>query len=131
MIGSWARRLHPWLSGLFALGVLVQAFLAGAALVQLGGSGNFETHISFGYTAMGILALLVLIAAGLGRADRFQVWGSIALFLDYIVQTILPNFRASSPAIAALHPVNALLLFGLAAWMFVREIRARRSPEAT
>jgi hypothetical protein len=109
----------------------VQAFLAGAALVQLGGSGNFETHISFGYTAMGILALLVLIAAGLGRADRFQVWGSIALFLDYIVQTILPNFRASSPAIAALHPVNALLLFGLAAWMFVREIRARRSPEAT
>jgi hypothetical protein len=131
MIGSWARRLHPWLSGLFALGVLLQAFLAGAALGQLGGSGDFASHTEFGYTGMGILALLVLIAAGLGRADRVQIWGSIALFVDYIVQTLLPGFRGSSPAVAALHPVNALLLFGLAVWLFIRGLRANRSPEAT
>jgi len=131
MIGSWARRLHPWLSGLFALGVLLQAFLAGAAMAELGGSGDFESHISFGYTGMGILALLVLIAAGLGRADRVQIWGSIALFVDYVVQTLLPNFRDSSPVVAALHPVNALLLFGIAAWMFARGIRGNRTPEAT
>jgi hypothetical protein len=131
MIGSWARRLHPWLSGLFALGVLLQAFLAGAALTELGGSGDFGTHLEFGYTGMGILALLVLIAAGLGRADRAQIWGSIALFVDYIVQTLLPGFRADSPVIAALHPVNAILLFGLAAWLFVRGVRANRSQQAT
>ena len=131
MIGSWARRLHPWLSGLFALGVLVQAFLAGAALAELGGSGDFASHRDFGYTAMGIIALLILIAAGLGRADRLQIWGSIALFVDYIVQTALPNFRASSPFLAALHPVNAIVLFGLATWLFVRGVRANRSSEST
>jgi Family of unknown function (DUF6220) len=131
MIGSWARRLHPWLSGLFALGVLLQAFLAGAALTELGGSGDFATHRDVGYTAMGILALLVLIVAGLGRADRVQIWGSIALFVDYVVQTLLPNFRESSPVVAALHPVNAILLFGLAVWLFVRGIRANRSAEGT
>ena len=127
MIGQWARRLHPWLSGLFALGVLVQAFLAGAALAQLGGSGDFSAHIEVGYTWMGILALVVLIAAGLGRADRAQIWGSIALFVDYIVQTILPNLSGTAPAVAALHPVNAILLFSIAAWMFVRGVRAARA----
>jgi hypothetical protein len=131
MIGQWARRLHPWLAGLFALGVLIQAFLAGVALAQLGGNGDFASHRDFGYTGMGILALLVLIAAGLGRADRVQIWGSIVLFVDYIVQTLLPNFRDTSPAVAALHPVNAVLLFSLAAWMCARELRAKRSPEAT
>jgi uncharacterized protein DUF6220 len=131
MIGSAARRLHPWLSGLFALGVLLQAFLAGAAMAQLGGSGDFAAHRELGYTGMGILALLVLIAAGLGRANRVQVWGSVALFVDYIVQTMLPNFRESSPVVAALHPVNAILLFGLATWMFARELRANRSAEPT
>ncbi len=129
MIGRWARRLHPWLSGLFALGVLLQAFLAGAALVELGGSGDFGGHIEMGYTGMGILALLVLIAAGLGRADRAQIWGSIALFADYVVQTLLPTLRASSPVAAALHPVNAILLFALAAWLFFRGIRAARASE--
>jgi len=130
MIGQWARRLHPWLAGLFALGVLLQAFLAGAALSELGGSGDFGSHTAFGYTGMGILALLVLVDAGLGRADRAQIWGSIALFVDYIVQTLLPNFRADSPVVAALHPVNAILLFGIAAWLFARGIRASRSVES-
>ena len=129
MIGQWARRLHPWLAGLFALGVLVQAFLAGASISELGGSGDFAAHIEFGYTWMGILALVVLIAAGLGRADRVQIWGSIALFVDYIVQTLLPNFRGTSPVIAALHPVNAILLFAIAAWMVIHEVRAARATE--
>jgi len=123
MVGSTARRVYPWLVGLFALGVLLQAFLAGAALPQLGGSGNFATHIEVGYWAMGILALLVLIAAGLGRADRRQIWGSVALFVLYIVQTLLPTFKGSTPFLAALHPLNALVLFALAAWLFYRGVR--------
>ena len=123
MVGSTARRVHPWLVGLFALGVLLQAFLAGAALPQLGGSGSFATHLEVGYTAMGILALLVLIAAGLGRADRQQIWGSVALFVLYVVQTLLPTFKGSTPFLAALHPLNALVLFALAAWLFYRGVR--------
>jgi len=124
MVGSTARRIHPWLVGLFALGVLLQAFLAGAALPQLGGSGDFATHVGLGYSLIGILALAVLIAGGLGRADRLQTWGSVAIFVLYIVQTVLPTFKGSTPFLAALHPVNALILFALAVWMVMRSVRS-------
>jgi len=124
MVGSYARRLHPWAAGLFALGVLLQAFLAGAALPNLGGQGDFAVHREVGYTAMGIVALVVLILAGLGRADRVQVWGSVALFVLYVVQTLLPPLRGSAPVLAALHPVNAIVLFVLAAWLMARSVRA-------
>ena len=123
MVGSGARRVQPWLAGLFALGVLVQAFLAGAALPQLGGNGDFESHRSVGYTVMGILALAVLIAGGLARSGPVATWGSVAVFVLYIVQTLLPTFSGSTPILAALHPVNAVVLFGIAAWMFIRGIR--------
>ena len=126
MIGSAARRFHPWLAGLFAVGVIVQAFLAGAALPQLGGSGDFETHKSVGYSVMGILALVVLIAAGLGRSSSAAIWGSVALFALYIVQTLLPTFSGSTPALAALHPANALILFGLAVWPAMRGMMPAR-----
>jgi hypothetical protein len=124
MIRTTAARVHPWLAGLFALGVLLQAFLAGAALPQLGGNGDFETHISVGYTAMGILALVILIDGGIARASRLQIWGSVGLFVLYIVQTLLPTLAGSQPFLAALHPANAVLLFGLAVWMFAAERRA-------
>jgi len=127
VIGSYARRLHPWVAGVFALGVLLQAFLAGAAMPQLGGNGDFATHREVGYTVMGLIALVLLVVAGLGRADRVQIWGSIAVFVLYIVQTLLPPLRGSSPILAALHPANAIVLFGVAAWLFGRGLRASTS----
>ena len=127
MVGSNARRVYPWLAGLFALGVIVQAILAGAALPQLGGSGDFETHENVGYTVMGILALALLIAAGLGRGSSTMIWGSVAVFVLYIVQTLLPTFSGSAPILAALHPANAIVLFGLSAWLALREARTARA----
>jgi len=123
MIGTTAHRVHPLLAGVFALGVLVQAFLAGAALPQLGGSGDFEAHKGIGYSVMGILALAILIAGGLARSSPVIVWGSVGVFVLYIVQTLLPTMSGSAPALAALHPVNAVVLFGLAGWLFVRGVR--------
>jgi hypothetical protein len=110
-VGRWVHMVAVWL---FAAGVIVQAFLAGQALSQLGGSGNFESHIEFGYAVMGLLALAVLVSALIGRVPRMQVGLSILLFILYIVQTGLPSARTSSPLIAALHPANAMLLLLLA-----------------
>jgi hypothetical protein len=124
MVRSAAWRVHPWLAGAFAIGVLVQAFLAGAAIPQLGGNGDFEAHRGIGYSVMGILALAVLVAAGVARPDPLVTWGSVALFLLYIVQTALPAMSGSAPVLAALHPANALVLFGLSVWLFVRGLRA-------
>ena len=119
-IARWAHLVTAWL---FAAGVLVQGYLAGAALAQLGGNGDFAMHVGIGYSLMGILALAVPLFALVGRMPRSQVGWSALLLLLYIVQTVLPVLRSSSPAIAALHPANAMVMFVLAV---VVAVAARR-----
>jgi hypothetical protein len=123
MVAGYGRWIHLAAAWLFAAGVVVQAFLAGQAIPQLGGNGDFSAHIEFGYTALGLLILFVLIGALLGRVPRRQVGLTIGLILLYIVQTALPNLSSSSPLIAALHPANAMLLLLLAVYV---ALRARR-----
>lgn len=118
-----SRWVHAGAAWLFALGVLVQGYLAGQALPELGGGGDFEAHRSIGFTVMGILALVVLVAALVGRLPRVQVGLSVVLFVLYVVQTSLPGLAGSSPALAALHPANAMLLLGVAVAI---GLRARR-----
>ena len=120
---TWGRWIHIGAAWLFAAGVLVQGYLAGQALRELGGSGDFEAHRSIGYSVMGILALVVLVAALVGRMPRRHIGLSVLLFVLYVVQTSLPAARDSSPAVAALHPVNAMVLLGLA---ILIGVRARR-----
>ena len=109
-------RVHAALAWAFVATIVIQVFLAGAALSNLGGSGNFTTHIDFGYYVVGIAALAVLVSALVARRPRREVGISAGLFVLYIIQTSLPQAKGSIPAIAALHPVNALLLFGVAVW---------------
>ena len=118
------KRLHAAVAALFVVAILVQVFLAGAALANLGGSGNFETHIEFGWTWIGIAALAVLLTALVARRPLRDSLIALGLFGLYLVQVILPSFRASAPWVAALHPVNALFMFALAAWYARRAWRA-------
>ncbi|MEW5990330.1 MAG: DUF6220 domain-containing protein [Chloroflexota bacterium] len=127
---SLLRQLHVLAAWLFVGTIVVQVFLAGAAIASLGGSGSFTTHIEFGYNAVGIAALAVLLTAAAARLPRADVGIAFGLLVLYIVQTALPQFRGSVPFIAALHPVNALLLFGLATWYGRRAWRARGAASA-
>jgi hypothetical protein len=125
---SGLRWLHAGAAWLFVAAIIVQVFLAGAAITNLGGSGNFSTHIEFGYTAVGLASLAVLLTALLSGMGRRQVGLSFGLLVLYVIQTILPTLRTASPAIAALHPVNALLLFGFAVIVARRALTAARQP---
>ncbi|HXU84297.1 MAG TPA: DUF6220 domain-containing protein [Verrucomicrobiae bacterium] len=118
------ERVHAAVAGLFVVAIVVQVFLAGAALANLGGSGNFSTHMEFGYTWIGIVALALLVTALVARRPRRDVGIVAAIFVLYVVQTMLPGARTSAPWIAALHPVNALFLFALAVWYARRTWRA-------
>ena len=127
-IARWAHLVSAWL---FAAGVLLQGYLAGAALAQLGGSGDFDTHITVGYSLMGILALAVVVLALVGRFPRAQVGWSALLLVLYVVQTTLPSTRDTTPAIAALHPVNAMVMLILAVVVAVgarRQIAGQTAP---
>ncbi|HET7180943.1 MAG TPA: DUF6220 domain-containing protein [Candidatus Limnocylindrales bacterium] len=110
------RLVHAIVAVVFVVAILVQVFLAGAALLQLGGNGDFRAHADFGYTEVGIAALLVLVTAALAKVGRRRIGLSALLLVLYIVQTLLPAARGSMPSVAALHPVNAMVLFALAAW---------------
>ena len=129
MVTTYGRWIHLVAAWLFVGGVVLQAFLAGQGITQLGGTGNFEAHISFGYTAMGLLALAVLVAGLVGRVPRRQVGLSVGLLVLYIVQTSLPYAKASTPVIAALHPANAMLLFALGIYIAVRARRLATREE--
>ena len=109
-------RIHAIAAWAFVITIVIQVFYAGAAITALGGSGSFRTHIDFGYSAVGIAALAVLVTAFLARRPRREIGIVAGLVLLYGVQTSLPYAKVDLPWVAALHPVNALLLFALAAW---------------
>jgi hypothetical protein len=109
-------RVHAAAAAIFVVAVVVQVFLAGLAIANLGGSGNFSTHVEFGYTWIGLAALALLVTVFVARRPRRDVGVVVGIIVLYVIQTALPAFKSSSPAIAALHPVNALLLFAVALW---------------
>ena len=118
------RRVHGIAAVAMVVAIVIQVYLAGAALANLGGSGDFATHREFGYTWIGLAALALLLTAIAARRPRKDIAITAGILVLYIVQTLLPGARTSTPWVAALHPVNALLLFGLAVWYVRRAWRA-------
>jgi len=111
---NW-RRLHAWAAILWVVAIIAQVILAGQAIGNLGGSGDFASHRDFGYT-MGIVQLIALVLAFPARMSGRDKAISAGLLVLYIVQTILPPLRSSVPLIAELHPLNAMVLFTLSIW---------------
>jgi hypothetical protein len=109
------RQIHGIAAWLIVVAILVQVWLAGAAIPQLGGSGSFAPHVDFGYL-IGLFILVLVILAIVARAGRRRIGQAVGLLVLYVVQSSLPYLDPGLPAAAALHPVNALVMFGLAFW---------------
>lgn len=122
------RQVHAFLAWAFVVSVVVQVFLAGLAIPQLGGSGSFATHRDFGYL-IGLLTLLLLIAAIAARASRRRVGQAAGLLVLYVVQSSLPYMDPGLPFAAALHPVNALVMFSLG-FVYARKVWLERGSAA-
>jgi cytochrome bd-type quinol oxidase subunit 1 len=126
---TW-RYLFAAAAVLFVIGVVVQFFFIGVALTQLGGSGDTRLHIDFGYW-LSIVPLVPLLLAWPAKAGGRTALLCAALLVDAQVQTFLPLASDSVPFIAALHPVNALVLFGLGVMVARRAVAlARNESEA-
>ena len=124
------RRLHALAAVLFVVTIVIQVILAGLAIGQLGGSGNYGPHVDFGYTWVGLAALALVVTAVIARMPRLDVGIAFGLLGLYILQTLLPEARSSLPFIAALHPLNAMILFVLAVWYARRAWRLAFAPAA-
>ena len=93
-----------------ALGVL-QFFLAGLGIF---GASSFSAHEGVGYLFHTIAVIVFLLALAGPRTGRDIGMGALFAVLA-TVQIYLPELRGDAPALAAVHPLLALLLLGLAA----------------
>jgi hypothetical protein len=122
------RQVHAGVAWLLVGAIVLQVWLAGSAIPQLGGDGNFETHRNVGYL-IGLITLVLLVTAipsGLGRRRIAQSAGLLVL---YVIQSSLPYMDPGLSAVAALHPVNAVLMFGLA-FLYARAVWRERTAVA-
>lgn len=96
---------------LFLACVVVQVFLAGLGV--FGGTQNFSLHREFGYL-FGWLTLVLLLLALVGRLGRRWIGLSALMLVLFAFQSVFVALRGVMPEAAALHPVNALAIFGVA-----------------
>lgn len=102
---SWtALAIVAWL---FAGCIVVQVFLAGLGVFD--SPEAFVTHREFGYT-FGWLSLVALLIAAIGRLPRRLIGLAGLTLVQMALQSVLILFRDDAPALAALHPVNGVLL---------------------
>jgi hypothetical protein len=106
-------RAHRVLATTFLAGAVLQFFLAGLGAFKFDSenSSAFDAHRIVG-DLLTLIALILLILAVVGRKQAQQA--SIVLFVLMIVQNVLGAAGADAPVIGALHPVNGLLILGVA-----------------
>jgi uncharacterized protein DUF6220 len=110
----YARLVYAGLAWLFVAAIVFQVFLIGLALFDE--PSYRQTHAGVGFLIF-FVVLALLIAALVARPGRRDVGLVALLVVLYVVQVSLPGFRTDYPAIAALHPVNALLMFGVGVYV--------------
>ena len=117
--------LRYWVP-LYVVAVVLQIYFAGEGIFGAGSetiddANSLELHRGFGWIIAQPIGLLFLITALLAwLPDKRQRYMTIALPILLFVQSILPS---AGRWVAALHPVNAVVilgLFGYLTWSFWR-----------
>jgi hypothetical protein len=105
-----AARAHRFLAIAILFGALVQFFLAG--LAAFGADPDvWDGHAGFG-SVLTLLGLVLLILAAVRRKEALQA--SAVLFGLFIVQHVLGAAGREVEIIGAFHPLNGLLILGVA-----------------
>jgi uncharacterized membrane protein len=116
-----ARSLYLGIIWVFVACLIVQAFLVGLDI--FGDAIDPTTHRTWAYIYGWLTPILVFLAT-IGRLPLSMRLGTVALLFLFAIQTLLPSLRDVLPLIAAVHALNALLIFWLAM------VLARRARDA-
>jgi hypothetical protein len=111
---SFARTAYLVVSWVFVVCLVGQFFLAGLGVFA--GYQNFLTHRDFGYL-FGLLLLPLIVLAALARFPRRFFLLTLLLLVLFAMQSVLILFRTDAPSIAALHPLNGVLILVIALWL--------------
>jgi len=104
---SGTARAHYILAHVLLAGAVLQFFFGGQVIF---GAAPSDLHIIVGNLLLGLSLIALVLAALSRRALTFTA----ALFVAMLIQGFLPDFRATAPGLAALHPLNAVLILFLA-----------------
>jgi lysylphosphatidylglycerol synthetase-like protein (DUF2156 family) len=108
-------QLYRGLAWLFLAGAVLQFFLAGLGVFGAASFGPHETLGKLLALASLILLVLAVILALTGGLSRRRAGLAALLFALMVVQwSLVELFSESAPALAALHPVNGLLVLSVA-----------------
>lgn len=116
---------YAWL---FLAAIVTQVYFAG--LMVFGQENGRSLHQGTGYM-LAMAGLLFLAFPALARAGARTVILGVVLSVITFFQPTITFAREESPVIAALHPVNALLIVALSVMLIVRATHLiRESPPA-
>jgi heme A synthase len=120
----WVLNVYLILASLILLGIFLQGFLIGALLFAGAGWGK-EIHSFMGLVLLVLALLLALVGVLAPLPGSMKVW-SIVLFFLVFIQMILASLGNAIPFVAAFHPANAMLLFGLNLFLLLQVRRIMR-----
>ncbi len=100
------------LSYLFLLAVMVQFFLAGMGIAELGGE-SIEAHRMWGYAVLHLIPLLMFGAAIWAKMSKVTIAMVFVLFVLVVIQAGFVGDSVDTSWIRALHVLNALFIFTL------------------
>jgi hypothetical membrane protein len=120
---------YGWLAALFVLAVIVQVFLAGLGIF---GAKTFSPHKDFGWILHTATIVIFLLSIA-GPRTRRDIGMGFGLFVLTTIQVSLvgESIREDAPGVAALHPVLALFVLGLAALIAWQTLGRPARPVAT
>jgi hypothetical protein len=123
--------VYKYLAGILFLAIVVQIGFAGYGAFSVagdvdGGTVNeeqfedvFGLHAGFGYLVV-LIGLILLVVSLIGR---IRIKHTLILLGLLILQVLLAWFGFEVPWIGFFHPINAVLIAGLAGYLTVSEWR--------
>ena len=138
------KTVYRWWATWVFVAVIVQVGLAGygafytAHKTNDGGVVNqdtfdhgFDPHIVWGYLGVGVSIIVLLLIGVIAGIGKWRLGRHGILFLLFVLQVVLAGAGTDVPAIGFFHPVNALLIFGLAGSIGFTTWRDTRAPTTT
>jgi hypothetical protein len=110
------------MTALFALAVVLEFFLAGAGAfgqkvdVPLPDQKSWDPHRALGYS-LAAASVVLLVLCLIWWSERIWLLSTLLLFILTVVQSLLAHAGEHHRWVGALHPVNAIAVLGLSAFL--------------
>ena len=104
---TWTKPAFSALAYLFLIGVGIQFLLAGLGVL---GGESIEAHRQFGFTALHLIPLLMIVVAAVGKMGKKTIGMSIVLFLLVFIQPLFADEGLDPMWLRSLHVLNAFII---------------------